>query len=108
MTEEKYGDSYGEIFRQYEDRIVELEKKNAELKKQIWYKEKALAKVKKETQRIVNKVTKDKKRLIKRKNECIEKLEEAKEIIKGFLVLAEMDNREYEDIYKQAEQFLKE
>lgn len=25
MTEEKYGDSYGEKFRQYEDKIKELE-----------------------------------------------------------------------------------
>ena len=64
MTEKKYGDSYGEVFRQYEDRIVELEKKNTELKK-------------------------------------------AKEIIKGLLILVEMDNREYEDIFKQAELFLK-
>ena len=35
MTKEKYGDSYGEKFRQYEDRIAELEKENAELQQKI-------------------------------------------------------------------------
>ena len=35
MIKEKYGDSYGEKFRQYEDRIKELEKENAELRKKL-------------------------------------------------------------------------
>lgn len=35
MTEEKYGDSYGEKFRQYEDKIKELEKENEKLKGQM-------------------------------------------------------------------------
>lgn len=35
MTEEKYGDSYGEKFRQYEDKIKELEKTNEALKGQM-------------------------------------------------------------------------
>lgn len=32
----------------------------------------------------------------------------AKEIIKKLMVFAEIDNREYEEAYKEAEQFLKE
>ena len=35
MIKEKYGDSYGDKFRQYEDRIKELEKENAELRKKL-------------------------------------------------------------------------
>ena len=133
MTEEKYGDSYGEKFRQYEDKIKELEKenealkgqmslhegilwndlhklekKNAELKKQLDWKEKALAKAKKETKRIANRVNKDKRRLIRRKLESADMLAKAKEIIKKLMVFAEMDFREYEKEYKEAEQFLKE
>ena len=34
MTEEKYGDSYGEKFRKYEDRIADLEKQNKEQQEQ--------------------------------------------------------------------------
>lgn len=35
MTEEKYGDSYGEKFRKYEDKIADLEKQLTEKDKQI-------------------------------------------------------------------------
>ena len=38
----------------------------------------------------------------------IHQLTKAKEIIKELLILAEKDNREYEDVYKKAEQFLSE
>ena len=55
MTEEQYGDSYGEKFRKYEEKIAK-----------------------------------------------------AKRIIKNLMVFAEMDDREYEKEYKEAEQFLKE
>ena len=37
-----------------------------------------------------------------------EQLAKAKEIIKNLMVFAEMDDREYEKEYKDAEQFLKE
>ena len=36
------------------------------------------------------------------------KFNKAKEIIKNLMVFAEMDDREYEKEYKEAEQFLKE
>ena len=36
------------------------------------------------------------------------KINKAKEIIKNLIVFAEMDDREYEKEYKEAEQFLKE
>lgn len=45
---------------------------------------------------------------IKDKSEVIGKLTKATEIIKKLMVFAEIDNREYEEVYKEAEQFLKE
>jgi hypothetical protein len=45
---------------------------------------------------------------IKDKSEVIGKLTKATETIKKLMVFAEIDNREYEEAYKEAEQFLKE
>lgn len=55
INEKQYGDSYGEQFRKYEEKIAK-----------------------------------------------------AKRIIKNLMVFAEMDDREYESEYKEAEQFLRE
>ena len=45
---------------------------------------------------------------IKDKSEVIGKLTKATEIIKKLMVFAEIDNREYEEAYKEAEKFLSE
>ena len=50
----------------------------AELKKQLDWKEKALSKAKKETKRIADRVNKDKRRLIRRKNELEEQIDKMK------------------------------
>ena len=48
-------------------------------------------------------------KLEKKRTELLEKkIIKAKEIIKNLMLFAEMDNREYEKEYKEAEQFLKE
>jgi hypothetical protein len=73
-------------FKPYENKIAELEKENAELKTDM-----ATAIP-----------------LLERAKEISESLIKAKEIIKNLMVFAEMDDREYEKEYKEAEQFLKE
>ena len=45
---------------------------------------------------------------LKRVCELEEQIEQAKKIIKNLMVFAEIDLREYEEEYKEAEQFLKE
>lgn len=61
------------------------EKQIAELKKQLDLKEKALAKAKKETKRIADRVNKDKRRLIRRKTELEAQIEKMKsDVIKSF------------------------
>ena len=54
MNKELYGDSYGEQFRKYEEKTVELEKKIKEYKKQINLKEKALARIKRENESLID------------------------------------------------------
>lgn len=60
------------------DKVRELENAIEGYKNQIFYKEKALAKVKKEKDRIVHRVTKDKKRLIRRNTEYKAQIEKMK------------------------------
>ena len=60
------------------DKVKELENAIEGYKNQIFYKEKALAKVKKEKDRIVHRVTKDKKRLIRRNIEYKAQIEKMK------------------------------
>lgn len=61
-----------------DNEIRELENAIEGYKNQIFYKEKALAKVKKEKDRIVHRVTKDKKRLIRRNIEFKAQIEKMK------------------------------
>ena len=69
------------------ERIAELEKENAELKDD-------------------NKVMAD--NYSKMEQKFYDNLTKAKEIIKNLMKFAEMDDREYEKEYKEAEQFLSE
>lgn len=62
----------------YIDSAEPREKHIAELKKQLDLKEKALSKAKKETKRIADRVNKDKRRLIRRKTELEQQIEEMK------------------------------
>ena len=87
MTEEKYGDSYGEKFRQYEDKIKELEKENAELKKKIGIYQKGM----------YDEIEKRDKKLTK-----------AIEIIKKLLSCCRNYPQENAEKMEEAEQFLKE
>ena len=64
---------------------VRLKEHLKQLKLQIQYKEKALARAKSETQRIANRVNKDKRRLIRRKFENAASLAESKEVIKALI-----------------------
>jgi hypothetical protein len=73
--------------RPYEKRIADLEKENSELKESL----------KKWKDAIYADVENYDKQFTK-----------AKKIIKNLMVFAEMDDREYEKEYKEAEQFLKE
>ena len=114
MTEEKYGDSYGEKFRQYEDKIKELEKENAELKKN--YEDSLIVcgvlKAKIDTLTQPSPLESMQDVLITTQKVAYEKqreqLTEAKEIIK--LLLWDLRNRSYEPVkdLERAEQFIKD
>ena len=54
MNKKLYGDSYGEQFRKYEEKTVELEKKIKKYKKQIYLKEKALARIKRDNENLLD------------------------------------------------------
>ena len=69
----------------YKKENEKLKEHLKQLKLQIQYKEKALARAKSETQRIANRVNKDKRRLIRRKFENAASLAESKEIIKALI-----------------------
>ena len=73
-----------------ENQMKQLEKENAELKKEL---------------EISQRCWQDQKNISLDTN-C--KLYKAKKIIKNLMVFAEMDDREYEKEYKEAEQFLNE
>ena len=79
-------------------KVNDLQKENAELKD---YRLKTL----KEQQTGIQKYALN---LEHKLNWYDDKLTKAKEIIKNLMVFAEMDDREYEKEYKDAEQFLKE
>ena len=122
MTEEGealYMDIYdnGLVSNEYKEKFKhlinteygELQDKNFNLKKQIWTKEKCLARLKREYEKRLRKASKARHSLITKKNEYKDQLEQAKEIIKEYV------NWDYgdksiclPDITKQAEQFLKE
>ena len=74
-----------------EKRIADLEKENAELKKEL----------KDANEKVVNLACNQNKDLKR-------KINKAKEIIKNLMKFAEIDCREYEEAYKEAEQFVKE
>ena len=80
-----------DVLKLDEEKIAELEKENAELKEE-------LKDANKKVVHLACNQNKDLKR----------KINKAKEIIKNLMVFAEMDDREYEKEYKEAEQFLKE
>ena len=70
---------------------TDLEKENAELKKEL----------KDANEKVVNLACNQNKDLKR-------KINKAKEIIKNLMKFAEIDCREYEEAYKEAEQFVKE
>ena len=91
--------------------LAKLEQENAELKKQLDWKEKALAKAKKEVQRVADRVNKDKRRLIRRKQESADMLTKAKEIIREFVEWANWQGSNcpsFKSIQDKADQFLKD
>lgn len=131
MNKELYGDSYGEQFRKYEERTVELEKKLKGYKKQIYLKEKALARIKRDNENLLDQnamyeffyegngfykrglnnsimIAEYIEKLEKENADKKDQLIKAKEIIKKLMIFAEIDLREIEPEYKEAEQFLKE
>ena len=103
MTKEElrqYGNSYGEKFRQYEDRIAELEKENAELKD---YRLKTL----KENQTGIQKYAVN---LEHKLSWYDDQLTKAKEIIKELLSYEQIPRdclkERYRKLLEEAEQFL--
>ena len=80
-----------------EKRIEELEKENKVLAQNL------------EDTEIINKTYEKRFDDLKKENAELKKKNlDAKEIIKKLMVFAEIDNRKYEEAYKEAEQFLKE
>lgn len=113
MTEEEYNEKLNMM-----DKCVEYWMEKAKkLEKQLDWKEKALAKAKRETKRIADRVNKDKRRLIRRKRESADILTKAKEMIKELyegldkLYLSGLSAKQIafiEQLQDKAEQFLKE
>jgi hypothetical protein len=106
-------------FKPYENKIAELEKENAELRAKESFVGDQNRKLCEQQQKI--EVLEAENAELEEKNkwyseqvcnkECAEvwgQLTKAKEIIKNLMVFAEMDDREYEEEYKEAEQFLSE
>ncbi len=94
MTEEEYNEKINTMDKCVEywmKKAKKLEKENAELKKEL----------KDANKKVVHLACNQNKDLRR-------KINKAKEIIKNLMVFAEMDDREYEKEYKEAEQFLKE
>lgn len=93
-------------------------KENAELKEKISYLEDNLRVARKDRENLQLDVARGLKEFVKdfpatslrylANEKYIEQLTKAKKIIKNLMVFAEMDSREYEKEYKEAEQFLKE
>lgn len=82
----------------------ELQDKNFNLKKEIWAKEKCLARLKREYEKRLRKTSKARHSLITKKNEYKDQLEVAKDLIYQFLI----QNPISDWLPKKAENFLKE
>ena len=90
------GVEFGE--RKSKKQTAEIEKENAELEKENAELKKELKDANKKVVHLACNQNKDLKR----------KINKAKEIIKNLMEFAEIDCREYEEAYKEAEQFLSE
>lgn len=102
---EKFKADYNELCHLKDMKIAILEEKLAENIKDYTKLQLENAELKEELKDANKKVVHlacNQNKDLKRKNN------KAKEIIKNLMVFAEMDDREYEKEYKEAEQFLKE
>ena len=98
---ELYDEGTKQIQKAYELGKSELEKENAELKETLktyngcgdWDNDFHTCRVYLQREEL---------------QKCVDQLTKAKEIIKNLMKFAEMDDREYEKEYKEAEQFLSE
>lgn len=88
----------------------ELQDKNFNLKKQIWAKEKCLARLKREYEKRLRKTSKARHSLITKKNEYKDQLTKAKEIIKDciHILIHSGTALDWKTIINNAEQFLQE
>ena len=87
----------------------ELRNSNYNLRKQIWTKEKCLARLKRECEKRLKRTSKARHSLITKKNEYKDKLEVAKNIIRNIIRVTWGEGWSYSlDVKVKAEQFLKE